>query len=87
MLVFWNKGGTFSCQCSVHGSSPHIVHYGCMVDLLGQAGRLEEAVDLIKHMSMEPNDVIWGSLLAECRTHKNIEVAAYAAEQISKLTT
>ncbi|KAM1104117.1 hypothetical protein PS2_012316 [Malus domestica] len=33
---------------------PHIVHYGCMV----------------KSMPMEPNDVIWGTLLAACRTHK-----------------
>ncbi|PRQ49693.1 putative tetratricopeptide-like helical domain, DYW domain-containing protein [Rosa chinensis] len=71
----------------VHGISPHIVHYGCMVDLLGRAGLLEEAVDLIKCMPMEPNDVIWGTLLAACRTHKNVEMATYAAEQISKLTT
>lgn len=77
----------FMSMQPVHGISPHIVHYGCMVDLLGRAGRLEEAVDLVKSMPMEPNDVIWGTLLAACRTHKNVEMAAYAAEQISKLTT
>ncbi|PRQ36038.1 hypothetical protein RchiOBHm_Chr4g0387041 [Rosa chinensis] len=38
-------------------------------------------------MPMEPNDVIWGTLLTACRTHKNVEMAAYAAEQASKLTT
>ncbi|PRQ35987.1 putative pentatricopeptide [Rosa chinensis] len=42
----------------------------CMVDLLGRAGGLEEAVDLVKSMPMEPNDVIWGTLLAACQTHK-----------------
>lgn len=77
----------FMSMQSVHGISPHIVHYGCMVDLLGRAGRLEEAVDLVKSMPMEPNDVIWSTLMAACRTHKNVEMAAYAAEQISKLTT
>ncbi|PRQ44728.1 putative DYW domain-containing protein [Rosa chinensis] len=74
-----------ACSHSVHAISPHIVHYGCIVDLLGRAGLLEEVVDLIKCMPMEPNDVIGGTLLAACRTHKNIEMAAYAAEQISKL--
>ncbi|PRQ36056.1 hypothetical protein RchiOBHm_Chr4g0387241 [Rosa chinensis] len=58
-----------------------------MVDLLGRAGGLEEAVDLVKSMPMEPNDVIWGTLLAACQTHKNVKMAAYAAEQVSKLTT
>ncbi|KAF3455649.1 hypothetical protein FNV43_RR00288 [Rhamnella rubrinervis] len=71
----------------VHGISPHIVHYGCMVDLLGRAGLLSEASDLIKSMPMEPNDVIWGSLLAACRTHKNEEMAAYAAERINELSS
>lgn len=75
----------FRSMKSVHGISPQVVHYGCMVDILGRAGRLEEALDLIKSMPMEPNDVIWGSLLAACRTHKKTEVAAYAADRITEL--
>ncbi|KAL6185615.1 hypothetical protein ACLB2K_041745 [Fragaria x ananassa] len=75
----------FVSMQSVHGITPNIVHYGCMADLLGRAGLLEEAANLIKCMPIEPNDVIWGTLLAACRTHKNVEMAAYAAEQISKL--
>ncbi|XP_050373048.1 pentatricopeptide repeat-containing protein At3g22690 [Argentina anserina] len=77
----------FMSMQPVHGISPNIVHYGCMVDLLGRAGLLEEAANLIECMPMEPNDVIWSTLLAACRTHRNVEMAAYAAEQISKLTT
>ncbi|CBI26289.3 unnamed protein product, partial [Vitis vinifera] len=68
-----------------HGISPQIEHYGCMVDLLGRAGLLREAFDLIKSMPMEPNDVVWGSLLAACRVHKNVEMATYAAERINEL--
>lgn len=68
-----------------HRISPQIVHYGCMVDLLGRAGLLEEALDLIKSMPMEPNDVIWGSFLAACRTHKNLDMATYAAERVTEL--
>ncbi|CAL8073932.1 unnamed protein product [Prunus armeniaca] len=80
----WN---IFRSMKSVHGISPHIIHYGCMVDLLGRAGLLGEAFDLVKSMPMEPNDVIWGTLLAACRTYKNVEIASYAAERLSKLPT
>ncbi|XVF12493.1 hypothetical protein REPUB_Repub08aG0123600 [Reevesia pubescens] len=70
---------------SVHRISPQIVHYGYMVDLLGRARLLEETLDLIESMSMEPNDVIWRSLLAACRMHRNVDMARYAAEMIKEL--
>ena len=58
-----------------------------MIDLLGRAGLLKEASDLIKSMPMEPNDVIWGSFLAAYRTHKNIKMAAYTAERVNELAS
>lgn len=75
----------FRSMKEIYGISPQIVHYGCMVDLLGRAGLLGEALDLIKSMPMEPNDVIWGSLLAACRKHQNVDMVAYAAERIIEL--
>lgn len=77
----------FKSMKEIHGISPDIFHYGCMVDLLGRAGLLTEAIDLIKSMPMEPNDVIWGSFLAACRTHRNIEMAKYAAERVHGLAS
>nr|UPT48566.1 pentatricopeptide repeat protein AaPPR324 [Agave angustifolia]UPT49272.1 pentatricopeptide repeat protein AaPPR115 [Agave angustifolia] len=54
-----------------------IEHYGCVVDLLGRAGRLEEAMTLVGSMMpvMGPNEVVLGSLLAACRVHENIGLA------------
>ncbi|CDY10665.1 BnaA05g16970D [Brassica napus] len=75
----------FESMEKVHGVSPEEVHYGCMVDLLGRAGLLEEALQLIKSMPLEPNDVIWNSLLAACRVQGNVEMAAYAAGKIQVL--
>ncbi|KAL4386722.1 hypothetical protein GQ457_09G020180 [Hibiscus cannabinus] len=77
----------FKSMKSVHKISPQIVHYGCMVDLLGRAGLMEEALDLIKSMPVEPNDIIWGSLLAACRMHRNVDMAEYAAERIKELAS
>ncbi|KAL6847315.1 hypothetical protein ACP4OV_023168 [Aristida adscensionis] len=68
-----------------YGIVPQIEHYGCMVDLLGRGGLIEDAVDLIKGMPWEPNEVIWGSLLSACRLHKNVEYAEMAVNELSKL--
>ncbi|PHT62130.1 hypothetical protein T459_34012 [Capsicum annuum] len=68
----------------IHGISPQIVHYGCIVDMLGRAGLLKEAVDIIKNMPMEPNDAVWGAFLAACKMHKNDELATYAIDMISE---
>ncbi|PNY00351.1 pentatricopeptide repeat-containing protein at1g31920-like protein [Trifolium pratense] len=62
--------------------NPTVQHYGCMVDLLGRIGMLKEAYELIKSMSIKPNDVIWRSLLSACKVHLNLEIAEIAAENL-----
>lgn len=64
---------------------PGVEHYSCMVDLLGRAGYLNEAYDLIKRMRAKPDFVLWGSLLAACRIHKNVELAEISARQLFEL--
>ncbi|XP_020203161.1 pentatricopeptide repeat-containing protein At1g05750, chloroplastic [Cajanus cajan] len=54
---------------------PRIEHYGCLVDLYSRAGRLEEALNVLKNMPMKPNEVVLGSLLAACRTRGDIGLA------------
>ncbi|KAI5006724.1 hypothetical protein ZWY2020_033967 [Hordeum vulgare] len=67
------------------GIEPELDHYSCMVDLLGRAGFLDEAWDLVHTMSTPPNAVIWGSLLAACRMHGNIPISIHAVEHRLKL--
>ncbi|KNA04690.1 hypothetical protein SOVF_197340 [Spinacia oleracea] len=52
-----------------HGIEPNVKHYGCMVDLLGRAGFLKEAEELIVNMPMEPEMTTWGALLGACKKH------------------
>lgn len=73
---------TFTLMTNEHNIMPKHEHYGCMVDLLGRANLLNEAVELIEAMPFEPNVVIWGSLLAACRIHGNVELGAYAAKKL-----
>uniref|UniRef100_A0A7N0V8L4 DYW domain-containing protein n=1 Tax=Kalanchoe fedtschenkoi TaxID=63787 RepID=A0A7N0V8L4_KALFE len=59
---------------------PKIQHYGCMVSLLGRAGRVKEAFDLVKNMTLEPDPVIWGALLEACLLHKNVRLGEEIAQ-------
>ncbi|KAK4794227.1 hypothetical protein SAY86_012221 [Trapa natans] len=60
-------------------------HYSCMVDLLGRAGKLEEAVALIKKMPFKPHKAIFGTLLGACRAHKNVEIAEFAVNKLREI--
>ncbi|CAH8385184.1 unnamed protein product [Eruca vesicaria subsp. sativa] len=72
----------FSCMTRDFGVAPRKDHYTCMVDLLGRAGFLEEAKNMIEEMPMEPDSVIWGSLLAACKVHRNMTLGEYVAEKL-----
>ncbi|CAA6672333.1 unnamed protein product [Spirodela intermedia] len=45
---------------NAHSVLPGMEHYGCMVDLLGRAGMLEKATEIIREMPFEPTPAIWG---------------------------
>lgn len=55
-------------------------HYACMVDILGRSAELEEAEEFIRKMPIEPNSLIWLTLLSACKVHSNAEIATRAAE-------
>ncbi|KAL1216940.1 Pentatricopeptide repeat-containing protein [Cardamine amara subsp. amara] len=77
----------FASMTRDFGVSPLRDHYTCMVDLLGRAGFLEEAKNMIEEMPMQPDSVIWGSLLAACKVHRNITLGKYVAEKLLEVET
>lgn len=68
-----------------YGFKPNIQHYGCMVDLLGRAGLLKEAEKLICGMQIQPDAVIWRSLLSACLVHGNLELAEIVGKKVIEL--
>ncbi|KAG6416811.1 hypothetical protein SASPL_124251 [Salvia splendens] len=69
-----------------YGLEAKIEHYGCMVDALGRAGMVEEAAEFVASMPVEPDVVVWGSLLAACRNHRgSVEIAEWAAGNLRSL--
>lgn len=75
----------FQSMKSVYDLEPNIKHYGCMIDLLARAGKLEEAEELVNSMPMKADVVIWGTLLAACRTHGNVDIGERAARSLAAL--
>eukprot|EP01018_Ginkgo_biloba_P026787 Gb_37517 [translate_table: standard] len=65
--------------------TPSVEHYACMVDLLGRAGRLDEAQDFIEKMPLEPSASVWGALLSACRIYCNMELGERVAERLFEL--
>lgn len=77
----------FSQMINKFRVEPQMEHYACMVDLLGRAGFLKEASDIVKSMPMEPNDCVLGSLLHSCIMYKNTDVAEETASHILNLNS
>lgn len=75
----------FESMKSDYGLAPKLEHYSCLVDLLGRAGHLGEAYDIIKKMPLEPHAVVWGFLLGACRIQCNIELVEEAAKHLFEL--
>ncbi|CAK9258164.1 unnamed protein product [Sphagnum jensenii] len=75
----------FFSMSRVHGISPGDEHFGCVVDLLGRAGHLDEAEDFVNKMPLSPGGATWGAVLGACRLHGNVKLAERAAEICFKL--
>ncbi|XP_059444307.1 pentatricopeptide repeat-containing protein At5g50990 [Corylus avellana] len=75
----------FDLMRNCYSIEPQLQHYGAMVDLLGRAGRLEEAYAIIDSMPMEPDIVIWRALLSACKTYTKPALGEIAIANISRL--
>ncbi|PKA62948.1 Putative pentatricopeptide repeat-containing protein [Apostasia shenzhenica] len=70
----------YSSLVGSHGFIPSSEIFSCMVDMLGRAGKLEEALDFIDSMSFEPKPSVWSSLFRAAVTHCNRDVQHLASE-------
>ncbi|KAA3454559.1 pentatricopeptide repeat-containing protein [Gossypium australe] len=68
-----------------YGKEPKLEHYGCLIDLLGRAGRVQEAEEKLKGMPMKPNAILWRSLLGAARVHGNLQVGEIALKHLLEL--
>ncbi|KAF3437822.1 hypothetical protein FNV43_RR20578 [Rhamnella rubrinervis] len=66
--------------------APDIKHYGCLIDMLGRAGRLEEAEKVALEIPSEiVNVVVWRTLLGSCSFHGNVEMGERVTRKIMEM--
>ena len=77
------KGMEFlDSMSSIHGFTPRIEHYSCVVDMLGRAGLLKEAKGFIDGLSIKPKALLWQALLGACGIHGDSEIGKCAADSL-----
>ncbi|XP_020089937.1 pentatricopeptide repeat-containing protein At4g30700-like [Ananas comosus] len=75
----------FESMTSDYGLKPTQEHYTCMVDLLGRAGRLNEAFEFINKFPESSSPGVWGALLSACMIHKETNLAQLASTKLFEL--
>jgi hypothetical protein len=60
-------------------------HYGCVVDLVGCVGRLDEAMHVVETMPIRPNEVVLGALLTGCQMHGDLDMADQLMQHLFEL--
>ncbi|PON96354.1 Tetratricopeptide-like helical domain containing protein [Trema orientale] len=68
-----------------HGIEARIEHYGCVVDMLGKAGRLDEAYKLLTSIPLPSNCVLWETLLAACKVYGNVNMGERVVKRLQEL--
>ncbi|XP_004491829.1 pentatricopeptide repeat-containing protein At5g15300 [Cicer arietinum] len=75
----------FDLMRSEYKIEPNIRHCGCMVDMLGRAGLLNKAAEFIDSMKIEPNAIVWRTLLGASKVHGDVEFAKVANERLLRM--
>ncbi|KAJ9680275.1 hypothetical protein PVL29_019554 [Vitis rotundifolia] len=75
----------FEDMSTIYNLRPQLEHYGCMVDLLGRAGLINEAEEFIRNMPIEPDAFVLGALLGACKIHGKVELGESVMKKIEKI--
>ncbi|TYG88346.1 hypothetical protein ES288_A12G014200v1 [Gossypium darwinii] len=77
----------FKSMVHEYGIVPGMEHYSCVIDMLGRAGKVDLAMELINQIpsGVKISARAWGALLSACRSHGNKEVGAGALSHILEL--
>ncbi|KAK9279169.1 hypothetical protein L1049_012846 [Liquidambar formosana] len=72
----------FDLMTSGYKIVPDSEHYTCLIDLLGRAGLLDEAFNVLISVPIELESNTLGAFIGACKVHGNVELAKWAAEKL-----
>ncbi|KAK7303112.1 hypothetical protein RJT34_14013 [Clitoria ternatea] len=77
----------FKHMVQEYGFSPRVEHYGCVIDLLGRAGMLHEAHELIKSLPIKGDATAWRTLLSACRIYGDVKLGEHVKDVLNNIYT
>ncbi|CAM8963497.1 unnamed protein product [Rhodiola kirilowii] len=75
----------FESMTKHYGITPSMKHYISIVDMMGHVGHLEEAMEFIEKMPVEPSVDVWETMMNVCSIHGNTELRDRCAEVVQEL--
>lgn len=78
----------FHSMTKMYQIEPKLEHYGCMIDLLGRAGLLDEAEELMERIPDGNKDAViplYSALLSACRIHANVDMGERLAKRLADI--
>ncbi|CAH8266117.1 unnamed protein product [Arabidopsis lyrata] len=75
----------FKRMTEVYKIEPEEEHYTCLIDLLGRAGFIDEAFDVLKSMPTEPSIHALAAFTGACNIHEKIESMKWGAKKLLEI--
>lgn len=75
----------FKSMSKQYGIVPLMQHYVAVVDMLGKTGYLDEALEFVENMPVEPSVDVWETLMVSCRINGDMELGDRCAELVELL--
>ncbi|KAL5702630.1 hypothetical protein ACHQM5_027825 [Ranunculus cassubicifolius] len=75
----------FKLMTETYKIEPEMEHFGCMVDLLGRAGFVAEALELVEKLDVQADPVLLGTLLGACKIHGLVELGESLGKKLIEL--
>ncbi|CAN6447703.1 unnamed protein product [Victoria cruziana] len=75
----------FESMSKEYGIVPSMEHYVAIVDMLGKAGHIDEALEVMENMPVEPTVHVWEILMNLCRVHGYTELGDRCAQLVEQL--
>ncbi|XP_004488292.1 pentatricopeptide repeat-containing protein At1g11290, chloroplastic-like [Cicer arietinum] len=72
----------FKEMVEIYCYQPSKEHNACMVDLLGRAGKIDEASKIIETNPLNSDARVYGPLLSACKMHSETDFAELAAQKL-----
>ncbi|GMJ11990.1 hypothetical protein like AT2G27610 [Hibiscus trionum] len=83
----WQDGiCIFNEMESNHRITPLVEHFACTVDLLGRAGRISEAMNLINSSPFQDSPLLWRTLVNVSKLQRDLDSAVLASKILLNLS-